>query len=86
MSEMMLQGLTCAHCAGEIEHAVGKLPGVTSAQVSLPMQKLVYETHSQADPAVVEAQVMQVVQDIEPQVRALPTRRAAAAGSSAGRR
>lgn len=77
MSEMLLQGLTCAHCAGEIEHAVGKLPGVTSAQVSLPTQKLVYETHSEADPAAVEAQVVQVVRDIEPQVRVLPSRRAA---------
>ena len=39
----ILEDLDCAHCAGEIEAAVGKLAGVQSSSVAFLTRKLVVE-------------------------------------------
>ena len=39
----ILEELDCAHCAGEIEAAVGKLEGVTKSTVTFLTQKLTIE-------------------------------------------
>lgn len=37
--DLEISGMTCASCVHKIESNISKLPGVTSAQVALTMQK-----------------------------------------------
>lgn len=39
----LVDGLTCAHCADQIETALNKLNGVTSATVNFIMQRITIE-------------------------------------------
>lgn len=34
-----ISGMTCASCAGRVERALGKLPGVTAASVNLATER-----------------------------------------------
>ena len=62
--EYALQGLQCAHCAGKIEAAVKKLPGVSCASVNLMKQQLTLEAEQD-----MTAQVKKIVRQLEPDVK-----------------
>ena len=57
----ILEDLDCAHCAGEIEAAVGKLAGVTSSTVTFLTQKLVVEVEEPRGSAEELAKVKDVL-------------------------
>ena len=59
-----MAGLNCAHCAGLIEEAVGKLPGVSSSELALGTQTLTVEAQVQ-DASALDAQVEQAATAIE---------------------
>ena len=64
MSEQIkiaIAGMTCAACSARVERGLGKMPGVESATVNLPLARgvVIY------DPAVVSAvQILAKVEDI----------------------
>ena len=63
----ILDDLDCAHCAAEIENAVGKLDGVTSSTVTLLTQKLVVEVDD-AKAGKITKEIKKVVKKYEPDV------------------
>lgn len=42
-AELTIHGMTCASCAGRVEHALARVPGVTRAEVSPVTEKAVVE-------------------------------------------
>ncbi len=63
----ILEDLDCAHCAAEIEAAIGKLDGITSSTVSFLTQKLVVEVED-AKAAGIIKEIKKVVKKYEPDV------------------
>lgn len=63
----ILEDLDCAHCAAEIEEAVGKLKGITSSTVTFLTQKLVIEVDD-ALAAGITKEIKKVVKKYEPDV------------------
>lgn len=63
-----LKGLNCANCALKIEEDVGKLSGVSSAQVSFAVQKLNIRLEDNADTSKVVSDVRKTVHFTEPGV------------------
>ena len=66
---LLLKGLDCAECAGEIEKAVRKIDGVSNAEVNFAAERLTLEV---GDPAFLPEAVRQAAQLIgrmEPDVR-----------------
>jgi Cd2+/Zn2+-exporting ATPase len=58
------ENLGCAHCAGKMEEKIGKLPEVSSVNLSFPMKKMYVETSSEdLLPAI-----QKICTDIEPDV------------------
>ena len=53
----ILEDLDCAHCAGKIEEAVGKLEGVAKSTCTLLTQKLVVDVADEKAKESVEAQI-----------------------------
>ena len=78
--EYALQGLQCAHCAGKIEAAVQKLPGVSSASVNLMKQQLTLEAEQD-----MTAQVKKIVKQLEPDVKVSREKPAGNAPERSGR-
>lgn len=63
----ILEDLDCAHCAAEIEGAVGRLEGVTRSSVTFLTQKLEVEVEdSKADRITKE--IKKTVKKFEPDV------------------
>lgn len=63
----ILEDLDCAHCAGKIEEAVGKLDGVEKSTLTFLTQKLVIE----ADEAKIDSitkEIKKIVKKTEPDV------------------
>lgn len=63
----ILEDLDCAHCAGKIEEAVGKLEGVNKSTVTFLTQKLVIDVEDDKATAV-EAEIKKIVKKMEPDV------------------
>lgn len=63
----ILEDLDCAHCAAEIEAAVGKLDGVTSSTVTFLTQKLIIEVED-AKADKITKEIKKTVKKYEPDV------------------
>lgn len=57
--ELTIGGMTCASCAGRIERALGKVPGVESVSVNLASERAHLQLLGQVDPALLIAAVEQ---------------------------
>ncbi len=66
----ILEELDCAHCAGEIEAAVGKLEGVKSSTVTLLTQKLVIDVEEAKVPGITK-EIKKIVKKFEPDVEVI---------------
>jgi Cu+-exporting ATPase len=55
--DLPITGMTCASCAGRVERALRKVPGVQSATVNLANERAHVEVHEQVDPASLIAAV-----------------------------
>ncbi len=55
--DLPIEGMTCASCAGRVERALGRLPGVSAVSVNLASEKAHVEAPADALPAQL-AQVM----------------------------
>lgn len=55
--DLPISGMTCASCAGRVERALGKVPGVQSVSVNLANERAHIEVLGQMDPAVLIAAV-----------------------------
>ncbi|MEO8490785.1 heavy metal translocating P-type ATPase [Pseudomonas sp.] len=55
--DLPISGMTCASCAGRVERALGKVPGVRSVTVNLANERAHVEVLGQMDPAVLIAAV-----------------------------
>jgi Cd2+/Zn2+-exporting ATPase len=64
--EMILGGLSCAHCAAEIEEAIGKLNEIKSSNLNFVNKKLSFELTSHADEKVVVEKIIDKINTIEP--------------------
>jgi len=63
----ILEDLDCAHCAAEIEAAVGKLDGVISSTVTFLTQKLTVDVED-AKAGKITKEIKKVVKKFEPYV------------------
>lgn len=66
----ILEDLDCAHCAAEIEAAVGKLEGIISSTMSFLTQKLVVEVE-ESKAAGITKEIKKVVKKFEPDVEVI---------------
>ncbi|WMC93538.1 cation transporter [Kineothrix sp. MB12-C1] len=66
----ILEDLDCAHCASEIEAAVGKLDGVMRSTVTLLTQKMVIEVE-EAKVSGITKEVKKIVKKFEPDVEVI---------------
>ncbi len=66
----ILEDLDCAHCAGEIETAVGKLEGVKNSAVTLLTQKLVIDVE-ETKAAGITKEIKKIVKKFEPDVEVI---------------
>ncbi|MCF5052155.1 heavy metal translocating P-type ATPase [Pseudomonas syringae] len=55
--DLPISGMTCASCAGRVERALGKVPGVHSVSVNLANERAHVEVLGQIDPSVLIAAV-----------------------------
>ncbi|MGY1922739.1 heavy metal translocating P-type ATPase [Pseudomonas tolaasii] len=55
--DLPISGMTCASCAGRVERALGKVPGVQSVSVNLANERAHVEVQGQMDPGVLIAAV-----------------------------
>lgn len=55
--DLPISGMTCASCAGRVERALGKVPGVQSVSVNLANERAHIEVLGQMDPGVLIAAV-----------------------------
>jgi len=55
--DLPINGMTCASCAGRVERALGKVPGVQSVSVNLATARAHVEVLGQMDPGVLIAAV-----------------------------
>ncbi|MFJ4134472.1 heavy metal translocating P-type ATPase [Pseudomonas cyclaminis] len=55
--DLPISGMTCASCAGRVERALGKVPGVQSVSVNLANERAHVQVQGQMDPAVLIAAV-----------------------------
>jgi len=66
----ILEDLDCAHCAGKIEEAVGKMEGVSKSTVTLLTQKLVIEVDEEKAPSIGK-EIKAIVKKYEPDVEVI---------------
>ena len=55
--DLPISGMTCASCAGRVERALGKVPGVQSVSVNLANERAHIEVLGQMDPSILIAAV-----------------------------
>ncbi len=55
--DLPISGMTCASCAGRVERALGKVPGVQRVSVNLANERAHVEVRGQMDPGVLIAAV-----------------------------
>lgn len=78
--DLPISGMTCASCAGRVERALGKVPGVQSVSVNLANERAHVEVLGQMDPGVLIAAV-----DKAGYTATLPQSETATAADHAGR-
>lgn len=66
----ILEDLDCAHCAGKIEEAVGKLDGVKKSTCTLLTQKLVVDIEDAKAVSLI-TEVKKIVKKYEPDVEVI---------------
>ncbi len=64
--EIMLNGLTCAHCAETIGEAVKNVPGVQSSNMNFISKKLILEIDSSYEEKEIMSEVISLIDSIEP--------------------
>ena len=64
--ELILGGLTCAHCAEEIGNAVSKMEGIENSNLNFVNKKLSFEIDSKKDEAVLIKAIIAKIDSIEP--------------------
>ena len=64
--ELILGGLTCAHCAEEIGNAVSKMEGIKNSNLNFVNKKLSFEIDSKKDEAVLIKAIIAKIDSIEP--------------------
>lgn len=63
----ILEELDCAHCAAQIEEAVGKIDGIISSSVTFLTQKLVIEVE-EVKASNITKEIKKTVKKFEPDV------------------
>lgn len=63
----ILEELDCAHCAGMIEDAVGKIPGVNKSTLTFLTQKLVVDVEDSKASSLLK-EIKKIVKKLEPDV------------------
>ena len=64
----LLQGLSCANCAGKIENSVSKLENVNNVSLDFVSRKLKYELPNNSDEESILQKIRQIIRNIEPDV------------------
>ena len=64
--EIMLNGLTCAHCAENIGEAVKNVQGIQGSNMNFISKKLTLEIDSSYDAEVIISEVIDIINSIEP--------------------
>ena len=64
--EIMLNGLTCAHCAENIGEVVKNIQGIQSSNMNFISKKLTLEIDSSYDAEVIISEVIDIINSIEP--------------------
>lgn len=64
--EIILNGLTCAHCAETIGEAVKNVPGVQSSNINFISKKLTLEIDSSYEEKEIMSEVISLIDSIEP--------------------
>ena len=64
--EMILGGLTCAHCAEEIGNAISKMEGVKNSYLNFVNKKLLVELHPNKDEENLIKDIIAKIDSIEP--------------------
>ena len=64
--ELILGGLTCAHCAEEIGNAVSKMEGIENSNLNFVNKKLSFEIDSKKDEVVLIKDIIAKIDSIEP--------------------
>ncbi|MCL2497414.1 MAG: cation transporter [Symbiobacteriaceae bacterium] len=62
-----LEGLNCAHCAGQIEEGVAKLDGVTHVTMNFATTRLTIEGENDKMDNIVAA-AMTIIKQVEPHI------------------
>lgn len=62
-----IEGLDCANCANELENSISKLDEVTSASISFMTQRMVIETNTEDQEALIK-KIEELVKKEEPDV------------------
>lgn len=60
-----MKNLDCANCAAKMERAIGKIPGVSSVEISFMAQRMTLEVDESRLPEILE-QVKRCVSKVEP--------------------
>ncbi|MCI5628249.1 MAG: cation transporter, partial [Clostridium sp.] len=64
--ELILGGLTCAHCAEEIGNAVSKMEGIENSNLNFVNKKLLVELHPDKDEEKLIKEIIEKIDSIEP--------------------
>ena len=64
--ELILGGLTCAHCAEEIGHAISKMDGIQNSNLNFVNKKLSVELNSHKDEEELIKEIIAKIDSIEP--------------------
>ena len=64
--ELILGGLTCAHCAEEIGHAISKMEGIKNSNLNFVNKKLSLELNSHKDEEELIKEIIAKIDSIEP--------------------
>ena len=64
--ELILNGLNCAHCAGEIDEKVAELEEIKSSNLNFVNKKLILELSRNMDEKVVVEKVLNIINSTEP--------------------
>ena len=62
-----IENLCCANCAMLAERKANKVEGVKKVEINFMMQKLIVEYEDGVDEEAIKAEVVRVIQKIEPE-------------------
>ncbi len=67
--EWLLEGIDCANCAAKVEHAVGKIEGVSASNVNFMTKTLQFELDQPTEQQL--NRVKETIHQVEPDVTTL---------------